>query len=263
MVYFRLFSVLGYLCFAALPTFKLSSEMTPPTITQNNFGKLRMNLLDFDAYFFDFDGLLADTEPLHLKAYQVLLERRGYKLTWDLPTYCSFAHQKTAIFAEKIYTMFPLLREEQPVWENLRQEKMDIYLKLLEENKVDLMPGVAEILTHLEHHHKPVYVVTNAPVEQVERIKHHHSCFKNIKYWITRDLYENPKPAPDSYMKALEFHGDLGCKAVGFEDAIRGIESLKQTPIKPIMILARDRDGYNPSMLDGIERYFSFEELLP
>src|SRR5436190_178856 len=38
------------------------------------------------AIVFDFDGVLADSEPLHLKAYQALLEPHGIHL--DHRTYC-------------------------------------------------------------------------------------------------------------------------------------------------------------------------------
>src|SRR4051812_31219974 len=38
------------------------------------------------AVVFDFDGVLADSEPLHLKAYQALLEPQGIHL--DRTTYC-------------------------------------------------------------------------------------------------------------------------------------------------------------------------------
>ena len=33
------------------------------------------------AIVFDFDGVIADSEPLHLRAYQTILERDGIELT--------------------------------------------------------------------------------------------------------------------------------------------------------------------------------------
>src|SRR4051812_29272387 len=35
------------------------------------------------AVFFDFDGVIADSEPLHLRAYQSVLQRDGIHLTRD------------------------------------------------------------------------------------------------------------------------------------------------------------------------------------
>src|SRR4051812_17568315 len=35
------------------------------------------------AIIFDFDGVLADTEPLHLRAYQSVLGKEGIELTRD------------------------------------------------------------------------------------------------------------------------------------------------------------------------------------
>ena len=35
------------------------------------------------AIVFDFDGVIADSEPLHLRAYQTILAREGIELTHD------------------------------------------------------------------------------------------------------------------------------------------------------------------------------------
>ena len=43
---------------------------------------------DPEALVFDFDGVLADTEPLYWKAWAVLLAPHGISLTWE--DYCRF-----------------------------------------------------------------------------------------------------------------------------------------------------------------------------
>jgi beta-phosphoglucomutase len=196
-----------------------------------------MNLLSFDAYFFDFDGLLADTEPVHLKAYQILLQRRTLTLPWDFATYCRYAHQKTEVFARAIFSLFPRLEAEQPDWMILREEKQAIYQDLITRNPISLMPGVVKILTLLLSHNKSMYVVTNSTQKQVEAIKKNTPFLNIIPEWVTREQYDKPKPAPDGYLKALELHGDPHCRAIGFEDAPRGIESLKAAHITPVLIL--------------------------
>lgn len=221
-----------------------------------------IDLLSFDAFFFDFDGLLADTEPLHYKAYQLLLKRRNLVLPWDFQTYCHYAHQKTEVFANAVFTLFPTLKAEQPNWMILREEKVRIYQDLIRQESIPLMPGVEKILTFLAKHRKPMYVVTNATKEQVSAIKKHQPFLNIIPIWITRECYEQPKPAPDGYLKALEIHGDPRCKGIGFEDAIKGIEALQATPLTPVFILPENYPKPDIKKLKGVTVFNSFNDLL-
>lgn len=221
-----------------------------------------IDLLSFDAFFFDFDGLLADTEPLHYKAYKTLVERRNLSLPWDFKTYCHYAHQKTEVFAEAMFSLFPILKKEQPNWMILREEKQRIYQDLISEETIPLMPGAEKILAFLEKHHKAVYVVTNATEQQVTAIKSHQPLLRHINTWVTRECYERPKPAPDSYLKAIEIHGDPDCKGIAFEDAIKGLEALQATPLMPVLILPENYPKPDLTKLDRVTVFYSFNELL-
>ena len=221
-----------------------------------------IDLLLFDAFFFDFDGLLANTEPFHYKAYQQFLKKRDLTLPWDFKTYCHYAHQKTEVFAETIFTLFPSLKIEEPNWMVLREEKQKIYQDLITKDPITLMPGVEKILLLLEKHHKPMYVVTNATEQQVSAIKNHQPFLNIIQVWVTRECYALPKPAPDSYLKAIEIHGDPHCKGIGFEDAIKGIEALQGTPLTPVFILPDNYPQPDKTKLQGVAVFHSFDELL-
>ncbi len=217
-------------------------------------------LLDFDAFFFDFDGLLVDTEPLHYLAYQKMLAKRDLVLPWDFSTYCHYAHQKTEVFAEAMFSLFPSLKKEHPDWMVLREEKVAIYQALLMTESIDLMPGVEQTLKFLAYHNKSMYVVTNATRSQIEAIRPQYSVFKLIKAWIAREDYMNSKPAPDGYLKALEMHGP--CRGIGFEDAIRGIQALKASLLTPVLILPTNYPNPDPKELVQVYVFSSFQQLL-
>jgi HAD superfamily hydrolase (TIGR01509 family) len=144
----------------------------------------------------------------------------------------------------------------------MRDEKVDIYKDLLSSDPIDLMPGAEAILEFLARHDKSMYVVTNATKEQIAAIKPQHHVFKLFKAWITREDYSHPKPAPDGYLKAMEMHGNLSCKGIGFEDAIRGIQALQATSLTPVLILPTNYPQPNPTDLDRVYLFTSFNELL-
>jgi beta-phosphoglucomutase len=221
-----------------------------------------LHLLDFDGYFFDFDGLLASTEKIHFHAYKLMLLNHGYTLPWNFTTYCSFAHQSTSFFANSIYKLFPDLQKKEPDWMVLREQKQQIYLDLLDKEPVDLMPGVERFLELLTIHNKPMYVVTNAPKIQVEKIRRHQPVLNCFRAWVTREYYKHPKPSPEGYLKALQMLGNSMCKGVGFEDSVKGVQALLNSPLEPVWICPEEYP--KPPKLSSALKwiYPSFEKLL-
>ncbi|CAM0117684.1 HAD family hydrolase [Rhabdochlamydiaceae symbiont of Dictyostelium giganteum] len=192
---------------------------------------------NFDLFLFDFDGLLVDTEPLHFKAYQMMCQNRGYSLPWTLETFCAISHSDGPNLRNSIYELFPSLQKEAPNWETLRKEKNQAYFELIKTVPLSLMPGVTPLLEKLSHHQKKRCVVTNSTLEQVSFIRKNNPILDLIPLWFTRETYQEAKPSPDGYLKALQTLRQEGDRVIGFEDSLKGYEALKQANIKtPLLI---------------------------
>ncbi len=214
----------------------------------------------FDLFLLDFDGLLVDTERLHFAAYQALCQKHGCRLTWDFDHYCGIAHKDGNISAA-LYTEFPQLLAKEPDWNRLYAEKKQLYLDLLQQGKIALMPGVEDFLKALSIRKIKRCVVTNSWATQVKLIRLAQPILDTIPVWITREQYENSKPAPDGYLKAIELLADHADRIVGFEDTFRGIQALKETVAKPILICSDRHPQLKESGLQGISRFSSFESV--
>jgi beta-phosphoglucomutase len=121
-------------------------------------------------------------------------------------------------------------------WSSFYQEKRAAYFELLGSQEAELMPGVTELLAVLQTQEKRRCVVTNSPYDQIEVTRSRTPMLQTIPHWITREDYAAAKPAPDGYLRAIELHGKLGDRIIGFEDSIRGLRSLMQTPALPVLI---------------------------
>ncbi|MCH9631045.1 MAG: Phosphorylated carbohydrates phosphatase [Chlamydiia bacterium] len=220
-----------------------------------------MDILSYDAYLFDFDGLLVNTEDLHFIAYKEMLNRYNCELVWDFATYCSNAHKSTEYLANAVYKEFPTLYDKRPDWLNLREEKQEIYTNLLLSGKTELMPGVEEFLNLLKSEKKPLFVVTNSPKTQVEIIKKQKPVLSHIETWITRECYKESKPSPDGYLTALKAFGSED-NTVGFEDTPKGLESLIQTPITPVCIIPNRYPKLEGPLKDKATCFESFYEIM-
>lgn len=207
----------------------------------------------YQTVFFDFDGLLVNTEQLHYQAYKKAISTQGEILTWDFPTFTSIAHRSATGLRELITKQFPFLIERLG-WQEFYQEKTKSYLALLKSGGLELMPGVSRILSLVQKKGLSHCVVTNSTRQQVEMIKTNLPLLCQIPHWITREDYTSPKPAPDGYLKAIDLlNGNVGGR-IGFEDSLRGIDSLKGAGITPVLICSPD----HPQMKDVEEELFYF-----
>ncbi len=217
---------------------------------------------DFQLFLFDFDGLLVDTEKIHFLAYKNMCFERGFELNWSFLDFCSIAHTSSDGLKEAIYQKFPDLLAMEPNWKVLHEEKTKEYFKLLQTSKIALMPGVEKLLTILKDKNKKCCVVTNSLKEQTDIIKKSIPVLnETISFWVTREEYERPKPFPDSYLRAIELYADKADKIIGFEDSLRGIEALVETPAIAMLICPSDHPQLESILPHGVIHYESMLQL--
>ncbi|MFZ0565887.1 MAG: HAD family phosphatase [Chlamydiales bacterium] len=191
----------------------------------------------YQLFLFDFDGILADTEPLHFNAYKQMCQAHGFSLEWDLKTYALYASMYGRSGLKKaIYHEFPTLMKHQPSWDVLYREKTLAYLELLETQTVSLMPGIEFLLQALNEANIKRAVVTNSPKEQIALIRQKQPLLNTIPLWITREQYSEPKPASECYEKAIGELGEKGDRIIGFEDSPRGLRSLLGTRAEGVFV---------------------------
>ncbi|MBS0626080.1 MAG: HAD family phosphatase [Verrucomicrobia bacterium] len=209
---------------------------------------------DFQLFLFDFDGLLVNTEHLHFQAYVDMMAGQGFVLNWSFAQFCEVAHLNSTALREALYAQFPGL---DPNWEPLYAKKKRLYLELLASGKVELMPGAAELLKALEKKGIRRCVATNSFLEQIELIRSQVPILKSVPHWITRELYSKAKPDPECYLKAIQLYGKVGDRIIGFEDSVRGIQALRQTPALPVLICS----SHHPLLEMATEGAVHFESL--
>ena len=188
---------------------------------------------DFDLFLFDFDGLLVNTEHLHYQAYVNVIEDMGHRLNLSFSNFIELAHFNSKAWREAIFKEIP---ELEPEWKTLYKKKKENYLSLVGAGKVDLMPGVKELLSALDQAKIFRCVVTNSPLEQTQLLSSQIPILKTIPKWIAREDYEKPKPNSECYLKAIELYGKPGDRIIGFEDSIRGLHALLGTPALAVLI---------------------------
>ena len=217
---------------------------------------------EYQLFLFDLDGLLVNTEEIHYRAYCEMCKGRGYKLPWSFSEYFRIAQLDAKAPERHIYAAFPKLQQKEPNWAVLYAEKKSAYLRLLQEEPAPLLPGADAMLALLAKAQKKRAVVTHSAKELVTLLRKQNPVLDTIPHWFTREDYSQPKPAPDGYLKAIEVLAAPQDKIIGFEDSLRGMNSLMATPAKPIFINSIDEETRKYFREKGVATFSSFTDLL-
>lgn len=180
------------------------------------------------GFLFDMDGLLVDTEDLHLRAFASVAERHGLRcVAQDLRSWVGKGqHMLAAWIAQEVGGGDP---------EALVEEQRREFFTLLETERPGPQPGASELLAISEEIEFPVGLVSNSDrvfVEAIMRVVLPHmgrpaALEETFQAVITRDDVEKPKPAPDPYLAAARALGLEARECMAFEDSPSGVLSAK------------------------------------
>lgn len=190
------------------------------------------------AIIFDCDGVIADTEPIHMEAFGRVLAEEGVSLTRD----DYFAHYLalddracfTRAFAERGASLTPVLVNE------MIRRKAE-YVEAVMRAGLQILPGAAELI-HRAAECYPLAIASGALRAEVNLVVNYGglaACFRVI---VSAEDVSRSKPYPDPFIKALEL---LNLQATGrieprqclvIEDSIHGIRAAHQAGMRCLAI---------------------------
>lgn len=181
------------------------------------------------AIFFDMDGVLVDSEPLHFEAHKKALENFGVTLT--LNDYMDFGVAKgDENLYEKAAQKYGVVIDE----DKISEIKKQIYKEIFAHNG-EIIDGVKETLAELFVKYD-LAIVSSGAKDVVRYVLEKSELFEYFKFIVTGDDVKNVKPHPDVYLKAMELAGVNGDECVAIEDSQSGVEAAKNAGIRCIAI---------------------------
>lgn len=190
------------------------------------------------AFLFDMDGLLLDSEWLHIRAYMELTRRLG--CPQDAAALKRFIghsnHVTCAWLVEELRC--PGTREE------LMAREYELYMEILERERPEPFEGVRELFELADRRGMQRALVSSSareivdptmrmlaahlrsggyiPVPQAPAVQSWREHFHSV---CTGDRVERLKPAPDLYLLAARELGLAPGECVAFEDSPAGVSS--------------------------------------
>ncbi len=178
-----------------------------------------------EGLIFDCDGTLADTMPLHWRAWRSVTQKHGIHFTEE---------RFYALGGVPSRDILAMLRDEQghaydPL--ALALEKEHAFLPLLPHTG----PVEAVVAVAREHHGKvPMAVASGGKRHIVEQILQHLSIRHFFAAIVTSEDVVNQKPAPDIFLEAARRLGVTAKQCRGYEDTDLGLQAIRSAGMEAV-----------------------------
>jgi len=170
------------------------------------------------AVVFDMDGLMFNTELIFNETGTELLRRRG--VTNAQPVIDKMMGRRAN---EAFLEMIAHCQLKETV-EELQAESDEIFHSILFD-KIAPMPGLFELLDHIEQRALPKAVATSSGRSYLEEILGHFNLLDRFQFTLTSEDVEHGKPNPEIYLKATETIGHQPEHVLVLEDSGNGTKA--------------------------------------
>jgi len=216
--------------------------------------KLHSLLQNAKAAILDFDGLLADSEPYHYKAYNEVFERYGHTL--DKEEYWVEWTSKGKGIAGEI-ERHNLKLNVDPV--DLRKQKFEVYTRFCESGEIKLFPDAICLVQELSRNHK-LAIASGSWATDIKHILRNANALDMVPAILGKESAKREKPFPDIFLNAAKKLGIAPAECFVLEDALKGLNAANEAGIPCIILqneLNRNIDFKNaeivfPSLADFV-----------
>ena len=204
------------------------------------------------AIVFDFDGVLADSEPLHLRAYQEVLSALGVTLTRDEYYADYLGYDDEGVFTTLAAAHgFELDRRR---LEALVAEKGRVFDAIIESGDL-LYPRAASCIERMAAAF-PLGIASGALRHEIASVLRGSRLDHHFRFIVASGDTPVSKPAPDPYRRAVELHAVMPSECLAIEDSHWGVESAKAAGLWSVAITntySRDQLALADCVIDSLD----------
>ena len=209
------------------------------------------------AIVFDFDGVIANSEPLHLRAFQEVLSEKGVSLSKD-EYYARYLGYDDAGAFRVIGADRGVSWSDGDVAELIARKAQAI--ELLEKDTSILFPGAADAIRRAAGA-VPIAIASGALGHEIRRALDREQLTQLFTAIVAAEDARASKPSPEPYLRAVAqlgtaLHRPLAASdCVAVEDSVWGLESARAAGLRTVAVAqtyGRDALSDADLIIDGI-----------
>jgi beta-phosphoglucomutase len=192
------------------------------------------------AVVFDFDGVIADSEPLHFEGFRRVLAREGVTLSKS-DYYAKYLGYDDAGAFRAVLADHGQRVDDGRV-ASLVATKIALFPEMLAGQPV-IYPGAAECITRLGAE-VPLAIASGAALDDIEAVLRGTQLRQRFRTVVAAEHTPRSKPHPDPYRRALDILREQGVlphdtparHTVAIEDSLWGLQSARDAGLRTVAV---------------------------
>lgn len=176
------------------------------------------------AIIFDMDGVIIDSEPLHVEVEGELAEKLGGSI--DPDSHEQFVGTTDHFMWSKLKDQFNF----EPPLEDIIDMKKEMFIKRI--NEVELMDNLEELMSSIYNEGYPIALASSNNRKIVDTIVEMFNLGKYVDFSVSGDEVTNGKPDPEIFLTAAEKINVNPENCLVIEDASNGVKAAKAAGMK-------------------------------
>jgi HAD superfamily hydrolase (TIGR01509 family) len=187
----------------------------------------------FKGAVFDFDGVIVDSHPAHLRAWEKFLGSVGRTVSKEQLQVVLDGRKREDILR---HFMGDLSAEQ--IVEYGHQKEQFFRDEAAHVRTID---GLPSFLEDLECEHLALAIASSGGKSRIEFLLEKVALTKRFRVVVTGDEVEQGKPHPAVFLKAAQQLGLDSCQLMAFDDAASGVKAAKAAGMLCVGIAQPDR----------------------
>lgn len=179
-----------------------------------------MNFDVIEAFIFDLDGVILDSEPIHLAVSNLLLPDTIDPVSWE--NYERFIGKKDVHYFSylKEYAQFS---ESVETLVSRYKVKLDHYFRGQED--LPIIPGIEDLIRQIAASGRKLAIASSSSHVNIKHVLDAAKLGQFFPIQVSGEDVENGKPAPDIYLEAARRLNVKTNQTVAVEDSEPGVQS--------------------------------------
>lgn len=194
-----------------------------------------MQQIKVKGVLFDMDGVILDTEKLYTRFWCEAAQALGFPMTHEMALGMRSLSREVGERQLKAYL------GEEVDYQQVRNKRIEMMSAFINENGVELKPGIHELLAFLKENGIKTSIATSSPLDRTKEYLSQVGLVDAFDELVSGHMVEHGKPSPDIYLYAAAKLGLKPEECLVLEDSPTGLLAAYRAGCIPVMIPDQDQ----------------------